>query len=40
MLKKFKNMGEGKLENLEGDPEKADSYSRGNTVVVLCCGVV
>ena len=25
-------MGEGKLEKLEGDPEKADSYSRGNTV--------
>ena len=28
----FKNMGEGKLDKLEGDPEKADSYSRGNTV--------
>ena len=29
---KFKNMGEGKLEKWEGDPKKADSYSRGNTV--------
>ena len=28
----FKNMREGKLEKLEGDPKKADSYSRGNTV--------
>ena len=30
---KFKNMGEGKLEKAEGDPEKADSYNRGNTVL-------
>ena len=30
---KFKNMGKGKLEKLEGNPEKADSYKRGNTVV-------
>ena len=29
---KFKNMGEGKLGKLEGNPEKADSYSQGNTV--------
>ena len=29
---KFKNMGEGELENSEGKPEKADSYKRGNTV--------
>ena len=34
-------MEEGKLEKLEGDPKKADSYKRGNTVVLdrECAGI-